>query len=61
MGGTVQFPKNFLRQAVEMIRERGGIYVADEVGLLSYVAGIIPCRCLWTEGDKHRIVLIIFN
>ena len=37
VGGTVQFPKNFLHQAVEMIRERGGLYVADEVRTLIIV------------------------
>ncbi|XP_065915308.1 alanine--glyoxylate aminotransferase 2, mitochondrial-like [Dysidea avara] len=31
VGGVVQYPKNFLPQAAELIRERGGLVIADEV------------------------------
>jgi len=35
VGGAVQFPKNFLSQAFEKVREHGGLCISDEVGLLS--------------------------
>ncbi|KAJ3606040.1 hypothetical protein NHX12_028083 [Muraenolepis orangiensis] len=31
MGGAVQYPKDYLKQAYKMVRERGGICIADEV------------------------------
>ncbi|XP_029940014.1 alanine--glyoxylate aminotransferase 2, mitochondrial [Salarias fasciatus] len=31
VGGAVQYPKNFLQDAYKLIRERGGICIADEV------------------------------
>jgi len=31
VGGTVQYPKNFVKRAFDLIRSRGGICIADEV------------------------------
>jgi alanine-glyoxylate transaminase/(R)-3-amino-2-methylpropionate-pyruvate transaminase len=31
IGGTVQFPKNFLKKAFELVRSKGGLCVSDEV------------------------------
>ncbi|XP_062602333.1 alanine--glyoxylate aminotransferase 2, mitochondrial-like [Saccostrea cucullata] len=31
VGGTTQFPKNFLKRAFEMVRAKGGICISDEV------------------------------
>eukprot|EP00112_Aurelia_sp_Birch-Aquarium-sp1_P022063 Seg61.3 transcript_id=Seg61.3/GoldUCD/mRNA.D3Y31 product="Alanine-glyoxylate aminotransferase 2 mitochondrial" protein_id=Seg61.3/GoldUCD/D3Y31 len=31
VGGTVQYPKEYLKQAYEKIREKGGLCIADEV------------------------------
>lgn len=31
VGGTVQFPKGYIKQAAELIRANGGIFVSDEV------------------------------
>lgn len=31
VGGAVQFPKNFIKNTVEIVRANGGLYVADEV------------------------------
>uniref|UniRef100_A0A4W6CBD6 Alanine--glyoxylate aminotransferase 2, mitochondrial n=1 Tax=Lates calcarifer TaxID=8187 RepID=A0A4W6CBD6_LATCA len=31
MGGAVQYPKNYLKEAYKLVRERGGICIADEV------------------------------
>ncbi|KAM8960888.1 alanine--glyoxylate aminotransferase 2, mitochondrial [Pelodytes ibericus] len=31
VGGAVQYPKGYLKEAYEMIRERGGLCIADEV------------------------------
>ncbi|XP_053557175.1 alanine--glyoxylate aminotransferase 2, mitochondrial [Bombina bombina] len=31
VGGAVQYPKGFLKEAYELIRERGGLCIADEV------------------------------
>ncbi|CAN9504292.1 unnamed protein product [Ophioblennius macclurei] len=31
MGGAVQYPKNYLKEAYKLIRERGGICISDEV------------------------------
>ncbi|KAK3524284.1 hypothetical protein QTP70_027008 [Hemibagrus guttatus] len=30
-GGTVQYPKNFLKEAYKLVREKGGVCIADEV------------------------------
>ncbi|XP_043542119.1 alanine--glyoxylate aminotransferase 2, mitochondrial-like, partial [Chiloscyllium plagiosum] len=32
VNGTVQYPKGFLKEVAEIIRERGGLYISDEVG-----------------------------
>lgn len=31
VGGTVQFPRNFIKRAYEIVKENGGIFVSDEV------------------------------
>ena len=31
VGGTVQYPKGYLKKAFEMVRERGGVCISDEV------------------------------
>nr|CAD7406347.1 unnamed protein product [Timema cristinae] len=31
IGGTVQFPKGFLKKAYELVKINGGVYIADEV------------------------------
>uniref|UniRef100_A0A668V745 Alanine--glyoxylate aminotransferase 2, mitochondrial n=2 Tax=Oreochromis aureus TaxID=47969 RepID=A0A668V745_OREAU len=31
MGGAVQYPKNYLKEAYKLVRQRGGICIADEV------------------------------
>lgn len=31
VGGTVQFPKGYMKRAFEMVREKGGVCIADEV------------------------------
>ena len=31
VGGTVQFPRDYIKKTVELIRSSGGLYVADEV------------------------------
>jgi len=31
MGGAVQYPKDYLKQAYDLVRERGGVCIADEV------------------------------
>nr|XP_046230201.1 alanine--glyoxylate aminotransferase 2, mitochondrial-like isoform X2 [Scatophagus argus] len=31
MGGAVQYPKNYFKEAFKLVRERGGICIADEV------------------------------
>lgn len=31
VGGTVQYPKNYLQRAYEKVREKGGVCIADEV------------------------------
>ncbi|KAJ8286635.1 hypothetical protein GJAV_G00041390 [Gymnothorax javanicus] len=31
VGGAVQYPKNYLREAYRLVRERGGVCIADEV------------------------------
>uniref|UniRef100_A0A3P8NSF5 Alanine--glyoxylate aminotransferase 2, mitochondrial n=1 Tax=Astatotilapia calliptera TaxID=8154 RepID=A0A3P8NSF5_ASTCA len=32
MGGAVQYPKNYLKEAYKLVRQRGGICIADETG-----------------------------
>lgn len=31
VGGAVQYPKDYLKEAFELVRERGGLCIADEV------------------------------
>lgn len=31
VGGTVQFPKGFIKQAAELVRSNGGVFISDEV------------------------------
>ena len=31
VNGVVQYPKGFLKEAFELVRERGGLCIADEV------------------------------
>lgn len=31
LGGAVQYPKNYLKEAYKLVRERGGVCIADEV------------------------------
>ncbi|KAL7037910.1 hypothetical protein ACKWTF_009396 [Chironomus riparius] len=31
VGGTVQFPRNYLKRAAELVRQNGGLFVSDEV------------------------------
>lgn len=31
VGGTVQFPKNYLKRAADMVRANGGLFISDEV------------------------------
>lgn len=31
VGGTVQFPKGYIKAAYEIVKNNGGLYVADEV------------------------------
>ncbi len=37
VGGSVQYPKNFLKRAYDLVREKGGICIADEVRLSTYL------------------------
>jgi len=32
VGGAVQLPKGFLKNAFQVVREKGGVCIADEVG-----------------------------
>lgn len=34
VGGAVQYPKGYLKEAYKLVRERGGVCIADEVGFL---------------------------
>lgn len=31
VGGTVQFPKGFIKKAAELVRSNGGVFISDEV------------------------------
>lgn len=31
VGGTVQFPKNYIKRAAELVRANGGVFISDEV------------------------------
>lgn len=37
MGGATQYPKNYLKEAYKLVRERGGICIADEVRRLASI------------------------
>lgn len=34
VGGTVQFPRNYLKRVYELVRQNGGLCIADEVGYI---------------------------
>lgn len=36
MGGAVQYPRNYLKEAYQLVRERGGLCIADEVSHTKY-------------------------
>lgn len=36
VGGAVQYPKNYLKEAYKLVRERGGVCIADEVRVTDY-------------------------
>lgn len=36
VGGAVQYPKNYLKEAYKLVRERGGVCIADEVRFTGY-------------------------
>ena len=38
----VQYPKGFLKEAFELVRERGGVCIADEVS--GHQIGAMQCR-----------------
>uniref|UniRef100_A0A8D1EI27 Alanine--glyoxylate aminotransferase 2, mitochondrial n=1 Tax=Sus scrofa TaxID=9823 RepID=A0A8D1EI27_PIG len=53
VSGVVQYPKGFLKEAFELVRERGGVCIADEVmrklyfwGFFFFVGGIIDGNVL---------------
>lgn len=31
VGGTTQYPKNYIRKATELVRANGGLFISDEV------------------------------
>ena len=41
MGGAVHLPKGYLKGAYELIRERGGVCIADEVWLVNRCSSFI--------------------
>jgi len=43
-GGIVQYPKDFMKNAYEMIRAKGGVCVADEVKLTFYLFSVTAPR-----------------
>lgn len=56
VGGAVQYPKNYLKEAYKLVRERGGVCIADEVRLTCVLikhsaeeepnrAFMLNCRC----------------
>ena len=52
VGGTVQFPNGYLKKAYEIVRESGGLCVADEVSLSQTHSHLIrppPLTVLWNE------------
>lgn len=45
VGGAVQYPKNYLKEAYKLVRERGGVCIADEVR----VTFCIFLKFLWMD------------
>ena len=42
VGGTVQYPKGFLKKVYEIVREKGGLCIADEVRTYCSVGMVEP-------------------
>lgn len=69
VGGAVQYPKNYLKEAFELVRERGGLCIADEVFflilmqplfiLLLMFAFIIIFKMTQAESREHVRVEIV--
>ncbi|CAN7937868.1 unnamed protein product [Ixodes hexagonus] len=59
VGGTVQFPKGYLQKAYELIRERGGLCVADEwVSGHGEVGGALGfCRAHVVPRDRCAVTM----
>lgn len=34
VGGTIQFPKGYIKRAADLVRANGGIFISDEVGAI---------------------------
>ena len=52
VGGAVQYPKDYLKQAYKRVRQRGGICIADEVR--STPPGNTPFDLI---GDVYRCII----
>lgn len=42
VGGAIQYTKNYLKKAQELIHANGGLYIADEVNFCIYL--ILYCK-----------------
>lgn len=48
VGGAVQYPKDYLKEAYKLVRERGGVCIADEVCYFLY--------CMFMHKRMHLLV-----
>lgn len=56
VGGTVQYPKNYLKEAFELVRERGGLCIADEV----WFSFFLDLIALWNVNTRNIILTAVF-
>ena len=50
VGGTVQYPRGYLKKAYEAVRQKGGLCIADEVRAGERVDG-----CVLVVSDIERL------
>ncbi len=53
MGGTVHLPKGYLKKAYEIVRNRGGVCIADEVSNIMYMYMYNRCKGLHVHVYVH--------
>ena len=58
MNGFVQYPKEFLKEAFALVRERGGVCIADEVSGYARINLVREEQARYRMGDLFKPSLV---